>query len=102
MIWLIWLLFLMLAASVYFQIRSANKITGLEKRLAENPNIADEARRVKLRHDLKGHFNRIMALSKLIQMSGPVDEGQRDLLTKIEKECSAGAAFVNQVIPKVE
>lgn len=102
MIWFIWLLFLMLGASVYFQIKSANKIGELEKKLAENPNIGDEARRVKVRHDLKGHFNRIMALSKLIQMSGPVEEGQRDLLTKIEKECSAGTAFVNEAIPRVD
>lgn len=91
-------------ALIFMAIRMQSLLKELEllKQNATPPvdNEAEERKKSLLRHDLKGTLNRIFALSKLIPMSGPLNESQQEYLAKIEAQCTEGQEEINRAIPK--
>lgn len=98
------LLVVLLAALAY----AIKTIRDLERRLQDERRKAAEAgepddfeqRKSIIRHDLKGILNRIFALSRLLPMSGSLNEAQQDYLKKIEEQCNEGGEAINRVFPK--
>ena len=97
---LIFLLFALTAALVYTLIQLQRMRADMMKPKATDDDDAEEQRKAVIRHDLKGILNRIFALSRLIPMSGPVNEAQQEYLSKIEEQCKEGQESVNRAIPK--
>ena len=97
---LIFLLFALTAALVYTLIQLQRMRADMMKPKATDDDDAEEQRKAVIRHDLKGILNRIFALSRLIPMSGPVNEAQQEYLSKIEEQCKEGQEAVNRAIPK--
>lgn len=97
---LLLLIVVLSAVLVYVVIR----LNALKTTLAKKPVVIndeeEEQKKAMIRHDLKGTLNRIFALSRLIPMSGPVNEAQQEYLTKIETQCKEGLEEVNRALPR--
>jgi len=99
---LFFLIAALVAALIYViteLVRAQRKIAALQEKGSVTPAYAEQRKSV-IRHDLKGILNRVFALSRLIPMSGPVNEAQQEYLRKIEEQCSEGKAAINQMFPK--
>lgn len=97
------LLFLIVAlgtALTYALVRLQSLRSEMEKNKVPVDEEGEEQKKSVIRHDLKGTLNRIFALTRLIPMSGPVNEAQQEYLTKIEAQCKEGQEAINRAIPK--
>lgn len=97
---LLFLIVVLGAALVYAVLRLQKIQKDLDRKSTFDGDENDEQKKSVIRHDLKGTLNRIFALSRLIPMSGPVNEAQQDYLTKIEAQCKEGQEAINRAIPK--
>ena len=97
---LIFLIVALAAVLVYTLIQLQRMRADMTKPQATDDDDAEEQRKAVIRHDLKGILNRIFALSRLIPMSGPLNEAQQEYLSKIEDQCKEGQEAVNRAIPK--
>lgn len=80
-------------------IRTEKRLKELENKPKESKEFSEQNKSV-IRHDLKGTLNRIFALTRLIPMSGPVNDAQKEYLQKIEEQCSSGREAINQALPR--
>lgn len=101
---LLMMLVILIAGLVYAVLTIRTMERKLREKAAAEPDPLqeqdEEQRRSVIRHDLKGMLNRVFALSKLIPMSGSVNEAQQEYLQKIEEQCAEGTATIDRMFPR--